>query len=83
MNIYAKAKDQRLADVVDKVADQVTFDQFGADVLHKECVEFTTENAKLLVAKEVIRGKPSMEPGGIEPPSTRCDRVVIPLHHGP
>jgi hypothetical protein len=53
MNIYAKAKDQRLSDVVDKVAEQVTFTQFGADMVHKQPDDVTKESVKLMVAKEV------------------------------
>ncbi len=57
MNVYAKAKNQRLADVVDKVADQVTFTQFGADMVHKQCDDVTKESVKLLVVKEFTSEK--------------------------
>ena len=43
------------------------------------------ENADLLVvtsAYRCVQNHP-LETGGIEPPSARCDRAVIPLHHVP
>ena len=66
-NTYARIKNQRLSDVVEKVADQVTFDQFGADMVHTQPDDVTQESVKLLAAKEVIEGQGDWSRGESNP----------------
>ena len=55
MNVYARANDQRLSDVVDRVADQVGFGAFGANMVHLQPVDVTKESPKLLPSLGLIK----------------------------
>ena len=55
MNVYARANDQRLSDVVDRVANQVGFGAFGAHMVHLQPANVTKESPKLLPSLGLIK----------------------------
>ena len=48
MNVYAKANDQKLAGVVDRVADHVGFGANGVNMVRIQSSDVTKESPKLL-----------------------------------
>ncbi len=67
MNVYARANDERLAAVVDRVANRVFPTGLGANMVHMLADDVTKDKAKSLIAKEVTEGKVDWSRGESNP----------------
>ena len=67
MNTYARARDEGLASVVDRVANSILPDGLGANMVHGEVLDVTTENANPLVSKRVSESKTEWRRGESNP----------------
>jgi hypothetical protein len=76
LNVYAKSRDERLAELAERIGESVLFEQECATSVHRQPTEVTVLNAKLLPSNN-LETHTENGGGGIRTPVPRCFRTSI------